>query len=335
MRQFMFAVFIAWAGLFEVPTPSFAEPPAAAVESPAAAATEKPKPREPIYDEAADGKQLVAAGLERARLEGKHVLVVFGGNWCGWCYLLHDLFDQNDDIRQLLLAEYEVVLVDVNTNEALRDSYGDANKNHGVPFLTVLDPSGAVLVNQNTGDLEDGPKHDVAKVKDFLTKWIPERRDAESVLKQALADAEREHKRVFVQFGAPGCGWCRVLTKYLHDQHELFADDFVIAKIDTERMTAGQDVSDRFRKTETGIPWIVILDEHGDPLVDSESPKGNIGYPVKPHEIAHFIQMLKTSAPDLSSERLTEIERTLQENSAKYDRPPTPAPASVEAAPVK
>jgi thiol-disulfide isomerase/thioredoxin len=333
MRHVMFAVCIACASLFAVPTPTFAEPPAATVETPAVEATEKPKPREPIYDESADGKQLVAEGLERARLEGKHVLVVFGGNWCGWCYKLHDAFDQDDELRQLLLAEYEVVLVDVNTNEALRDSYGEDNKNHGVPFLTVLDASGAVLVNQNTGDLEDGPKHDIAKVKEFLTKWIPERRDAESVLKQSLTDAARGNKRVIVQFGAPGCGWCRVLTKYLHDQHELFANDFVIAKIDTERMSAGQDVSDRFRKTETGIPWIVILDEHGDPLVNSESPEGNIGYPVKPHEIAYFIEMLKTSAPDISSERLADIERTLQENAAKYDRPTTPAPA-VEAAPV-
>ncbi len=333
MRQFMFAVCIVGAGLFASPTPSFAEPPVA-TEAPAADATEKPKPREPIYDESADGKQLVAEGLERARLERKHVLVVFGGNWCGWCYKLHDAFDQNDELRQLLLAEYEVVLVDVNTNEALRDSYGEDNKNHGVPFLTVLDASGAVLVNQNTGDLEDGPKHDVAKVKDFLTKWSPERRDAEQVLQLAVADAARGNKRVILQFGAPGCGWCRVLTKYLHDQHELFADDFVIAKIDTERMTAGQDVSDRFRKTETGIPWIVILDEHGEPLANSESPEGNIGYPVKPHEIAHFVEMLKTSSPDISSDNLAEIERTLQANAAKYDRPPTPAPVAVEAAPV-
>jgi len=307
--------------VFAFPALCQAEPPSTGEPATAVPATEAPKPRDPIYDEKADGKQLVAEALERARLERKHVLVVFGGNWCGWCYKLHDVFEQDDEIRQLLLAEYEVVLIDVNTNEALRDSYGEDNKNHGVPFLTVLDPSGAVLVNQNTGDLEDGPKHDVAKVKEFLEKWIPERLDAENVVKQALADAERGHKRVLLQFGAPGCGWCRVLTKYLHDQQELFADDFVIAKIDTERMTGGQDVSDRYRQTETGIPWFVIVDEKGEPLINSEGPQGNVGYPVAAHEIAHFIDMLKTSAPEIAVEKLSQIEATLRENAKKYERP--------------
>lgn len=321
MRYIHFLAFAVLAGVLSRSTTSFAEPPGAeapAAEAPAAAA---PKPREPIYQEDADGKQLVAEGLERARLERKHVLVVFGGNWCGWCYKLHDVFEQDQDISQLLFNEYEVVLVDVGANKELLTSYGEDNDKHGVPFLTVLDADGAVLVNQNTGDLEDGSQHDVAKVLEFLGKWIPETLDAQNVYQEALADAQRDHKRVFLQFGAPGCGWCRVLTKYLHDQQEAFADQFVIAKIDTERMTHGAEVSSRFRTSETGIPWFVILDEQGDPIVDCEGPQGNIGYPVAPHEIAHFLEMIKTSAPDIAPEKLTQIEASLRENAKTYERP--------------
>jgi thioredoxin-related protein len=90
---------------------SHAAPPE---ETPAPVAA--PKPREPIYDEAANGKQQIEAALREAKFEHKRVLVKFGGNWCGWCYKLHDVFTQEENVRNVLNAEYVVVLVDVNNN---------------------------------------------------------------------------------------------------------------------------------------------------------------------------------------------------------------------------
>ena len=37
------------------------------------------------YDPKADAKAAVASALEKARRGGKRVLIVYGGNWCGWC----------------------------------------------------------------------------------------------------------------------------------------------------------------------------------------------------------------------------------------------------------
>src|SRR5262245_923438 len=59
-----------------------------------------------IYDVKADAKAEVAAALARAARENKRVLVMFGGNWCGWCHKLHAVFRENDDIRTLLRNEY-------------------------------------------------------------------------------------------------------------------------------------------------------------------------------------------------------------------------------------
>ena len=44
-----------------------------------------------------------------------------------------------------------------------------------------------------------------------------------------------------------------------------------------------------------GIPWFVFLDGDGKAVVTSDGPKGNVGFPAAPHEIAHFRAMLERS----------------------------------------
>src|SRR5262245_41667101 len=52
----------------------------------------RPTKREPIYDEQADAKAQIGAALTKAKRHNTRVLIMFGGNWCGWCYKLHDVF---------------------------------------------------------------------------------------------------------------------------------------------------------------------------------------------------------------------------------------------------
>ena len=63
-------------------TLGYADPPAKSADSPAVGETKPWRPQ--IYDEKADGKELIAAALKRAKLEGKHVLIEWGGNWSGF-----------------------------------------------------------------------------------------------------------------------------------------------------------------------------------------------------------------------------------------------------------
>jgi len=66
-----------------------------------------------VYDETADVKKDIAAALYKAKKENKRVLIQWGGNWCGWCVKLHDLFEQNRKIARKIMYEYEVVYVDL------------------------------------------------------------------------------------------------------------------------------------------------------------------------------------------------------------------------------
>ena len=167
-------------------------------------AQEPEKP--PVYDESADAAADIAAALAVAKKENTRVLIQWGANWCGWCKLLHQLFNEDSGIRRKILYEYEVVYVDVgrfDKNVELAEKFDADFKSNGVPFITILDGSGNVVANQETGSLEEGSVHDPAKVLDFLTTHEAEYLNAEDLLKESLTKVGEEGKRLFLTFGAP------------------------------------------------------------------------------------------------------------------------------------
>jgi thiol:disulfide interchange protein len=143
------------------------------------AAPEYPKMGPDIYDPNADGAGQIAVAVAKAAAEHKHVLVDFGANWCIWCRRLDRTFESNPLVAPVLRANYELVLVDVNTrhgtkrNAEVNERYGNPIR-LGLPVLVVLDGQGRRLVTQDSGDLEDGKDaHDPAKVIAFLERWKP------------------------------------------------------------------------------------------------------------------------------------------------------------------
>ena len=178
----------------------------AVVFIPGAVRSETPEARKTIYDEKADAKVEIASAIASAKKDNKRVLLVYGGNWCGWCYKLHDVFSKDAAIRKILLYDYNVVFVDIGRFDKHMDivqRYGAGIKKEGVPFLTVLAGDGKLLANQDTGSLEAGDQHDRGKVRQFLQKWVAPPVDAEKTLKDSLARATKEKKRVLVHLGAP------------------------------------------------------------------------------------------------------------------------------------
>lgn len=327
----LFVLGVAFVGAPCIARQGAADPPKpapAAQPSTAPAKPEKPK-RDPIYDEAADAKQQIAAALAKAKKENRRVLIQWGGNWCGWCHVLHDTFKGDAKVQKTLLYEYDVVLVDIGRTDKHMDiatGYGADLKANGVPFLTVLDADGKVLANQETGSLEaktDNAKagHDPAAVLGFLTKHQAPHLSAESLLNDALARAKAEDKRVLLHFGAPWCPWCHRLEAWAArpDVQPILARDFVDLKIDTDRTVGGKDVLRRFNADGGGgIPWIAVLDPAGKVVVTSNGPDGNIGHPAKDEEIAHFIDMMKKSALRMTDDEMTALRASLVDERKKF-----------------
>jgi thioredoxin-related protein len=318
--------------LAKVSTPvATAEPATTEVTQDAKPAAQPAKPkRQPIYDEKADAKALIAAAVNRARIEHKRVLIEWGGNWCGWCYKLHDMFKWDDAgpdgaqkdyqaVSDLVQQEFELVLSESRSNGELLKKYGGKDGSFSFPHLTILDDAGEVLTNQNTEPLEDGPKHDPVKVAEFLKKWSLEQVDAEVLLSAALKQAAEEDKSVFLQAGTQFCGWCKVLSRFIDAHKETFARDYVYLKIDYLRMKHGDEVAKRFQPEKNpGDPWMVILDPTGKVLISSVGPMGNTGYPSEPSEIDHFLSMLTATRKRLTDSDLDLIRKDL--NVAREER---------------
>jgi thioredoxin-related protein len=135
--------------------------------------------KEPIYDPALDVKTAIKGSLEMAQKESKHVLLMFGGNWCPWCHKLHQLLKSDKAIKKFLEENYILVMVDVGEkaskplNRDLVDLY--RVKGFGYPSLAVLGQKGRLICSQSTGVLEKGKAHDPERVLAFLKAQAPDK----------------------------------------------------------------------------------------------------------------------------------------------------------------
>ena len=270
-----------------------------------------------LYEANADASAQIDAALKKATKENRRVLIQWGANWCGWCHKLADRFKNSPKIARVLRYDYDVVHVDVgrfDKNLDLGEKYGTQWKKDGIPYLTILSADGKVLVNQETGSLESGSKHDPAKVLAFLEKYKAPPRNAESTLASALAEATKENKTVFLHFGAPWCGWCHRFEAWLaeKDVAKIMAEHFVEVKVDTDRDLGGAELMTRYAESRSrGIPWFVVLSGDGTVVTTSDGPDGNVGCPWTDEEVKTFGIILDRSKSGFTPAQITQLKESL------------------------
>lgn len=122
-----------------------------------------------IYDESADAHQQIAQAEKQARAEHKHILLEFGGNWCGDCQLLNIYYHQQPNAD--LISKYYIVVpidighIDKNLDVAARYHAPIA---HGVPSLAIIDARGTVLWAEQPKEFE----HTSAEaIRALLERW--------------------------------------------------------------------------------------------------------------------------------------------------------------------
>lgn len=125
-----------------------------------------------IYSDTADAHADVAQAIHTATQEHKHVILDFGGNWCGDCQVLDIYFHQapND---ALIEQHFVVVHIDIghmDKNVDVAEKY-EVPLKRGVPALAVLDPHGHLLYSQKDGEFEAMRHMDPASVTEFLNRW--------------------------------------------------------------------------------------------------------------------------------------------------------------------
>ena len=130
-------------------------------------------PRYAGYDPKRDPAKDLEAAVAQAQKENKRILLVVGGEWCGWCHTLENYIKNNADVQQAWSASYITIKVNwspENRNEAFLSRYPQVE---AYPYIFVLEKDGRLLHAQRTGPLESGSTYSKEKMLEFLHRWQP------------------------------------------------------------------------------------------------------------------------------------------------------------------
>ncbi len=148
---------------------------------------------------------------------------------------------------------------------------------------------------------------------------------ANELIRSAEVKASAAHKNVMVIFHASWCGWCHKLEGMLADPKmgRLIRSNYELVTVDvlengdkkSLENTGGLQLMEDLNGKDAGLPFVAVISPSGKLLANSnaveDQPKTNIGYPAKPDEIQHFVDMLKASAPKMGDSERASIQEWL------------------------
>lgn len=127
-----------------------------------------------IYPSGVDAKAEIRDAVAQASRGHKHILLIFGANWCYDCHVLDYVLKQ-PQMAKLVQPNFIIVHVDIGEGKLNNDIAAkyDTPLSHGVPVLAVLDSSGKVLYSQQNGEFENARAMDPDTLTAFLNHWKP------------------------------------------------------------------------------------------------------------------------------------------------------------------
>ena len=132
------------------------------------------------YDPGRDNVELVSAAMERAAAEDKRVLLVLGGDWCGWCKVLEEDIDRSEKLLELLDRHYVVAKVycdsgspGIRFKPRKQPRYGASFVNinaKGYPYLVILDSDGDRLLTRSMTGMSKNGRYSESKLYRLLKR---------------------------------------------------------------------------------------------------------------------------------------------------------------------
>ncbi len=123
-----------------------------------------------------------------------------------------------------------------------------------------------------------------------------ENADARAEIRDALATAAREHKRVILDFGGNWCGDCQVLDLYFHraPNDAILNANYVLVDIDIGHMDKNVDVAQKYDiPLQRGVPALAVLDPHGRLLYSQKSGEFEAMRRMNPDSVTEFLEKWK------------------------------------------
>ncbi len=123
--------------------------------------------------------------------------------------------------------------------------------------------------------------------------------DAHAEIKQALAEAAKEHKRVIVVFGANWCYDCHVLDLAFHrpDVASALQKSYVVVHVDVGEGDKNQDIMQQYQvPMKKGIPALAVLDSSGKLLYSQQGGEFEKARSLAPEDVLAFLNRWKPPA---------------------------------------
>lgn len=88
---------------------------------------------------------------------------------------------------------------------------------------------------------------------------------AQADIRDGLAVARQQHKRVILDFGGDWCGDCQVLFLYFHQapNDQIVRNNFVVVPVNIGQMDANLDIAHKYGVPIKGVPALAVLDSTG------------------------------------------------------------------------
>ena len=126
-------------------------------------------------------------------------------------------------------------------------------------------------------------------------------RNAEQDIRDAVAEAKREGKRVLLEVGGEWCIWCHIMDDFFEKHPDVLAlreKNFVMLKINFSEENKNEQVLSRY-PTVKGYPHIFVLDRSGKLLHSQDTGQLEEG---KSYNLDKFMTFLKAWSPPESKD---------------------------------
>jgi thiol:disulfide interchange protein len=126
-----------------------------------------------------------------------------------------------------------------------------------------------------------------------------DRADARAEIKEVLAKAAAEHKRVIVVFGANWCYDCHVLDKAFHSAElaPILAANYEVVHVSIGKGDQNLDLMEQYEvPRKRGIPGLAVLDPDGKLIYSQKNGEFEDARALRPEDFLAFLEKWKPGA---------------------------------------
>jgi len=123
------------------------------------------------YDPARDPAADVRAAITRAQATNRRILLIVGGDWCSWCFVLDRFIAENAEVRAAMSGAFVMLKINMSAENENARFLAPYRISGGYPEFVVLDSDGRHLRSQETGVLEQGRSYSAQRMIAFANLW--------------------------------------------------------------------------------------------------------------------------------------------------------------------